>query len=125
MLPIVLLIFLAVGALTGVLGGHGGTRFGWRFVLWTFLLGSWSMVMALIWVPRIWEALFPLDEEGEDILASYLAFCAIACFIVGSLIGAVQKALFRPPAKGMCQSCGYNLTGNVSGVCPECGVAIP
>ena len=25
----------------------------------------------------------------------------------------------RPP--GHCASCGYNLTGNVSGVCPECG----
>jgi rubrerythrin len=22
---------------------------------------------------------------------------------------------------GHCQKCGYNLTGNVSGVCPECG----
>ncbi len=27
-----------------------------------------------------------------------------------------------PP--GHCQKCGYNLTGNVSGVCPECGKAI-
>ncbi len=25
---------------------------------------------------------------------------------------------------GHCQKCGYNLTGNVSGVCPECGKAI-
>jgi hypothetical protein len=24
---------------------------------------------------------------------------------------------------GVCQSCGYDLTGNVSGVCPECGRA--
>jgi hypothetical protein len=24
-----------------------------------------------------------------------------------------------------CPSCGYNLTGNVSGVCPECGTPIP
>jgi hypothetical protein len=24
-----------------------------------------------------------------------------------------------PP--GCCQGCGYNLTGNVSGICPECG----
>lgn len=25
---------------------------------------------------------------------------------------------------GVCISCGYNLTGNVSGVCPECGTPI-
>ena len=24
---------------------------------------------------------------------------------------------------GMCAACGYDLTGNVSGVCPECGNA--
>ena len=23
--------------------------------------------------------------------------------------------------RGHCKSCGYNLTGNISGVCPECG----
>ena len=27
-----------------------------------------------------------------------------------------------PP--GHCQQCGYNLTGNVSGTCPECGTAV-
>jgi hypothetical protein len=27
-----------------------------------------------------------------------------------------------PP--GHCQSCGYNLRGNVSGVCPECGTPV-
>ncbi|MHC4090717.1 MAG: hypothetical protein ACYSVY_10655 [Planctomycetota bacterium] len=26
--------------------------------------------------------------------------------------------------KGCCQGCGYDLTGNVSGVCPECGAAV-
>jgi hypothetical protein len=26
--------------------------------------------------------------------------------------------------KGHCQGCGYNLTGNVSGICPECGKQI-
>ena len=26
--------------------------------------------------------------------------------------------------QGHCQKCGYNLTGNVSGVCPECGEQI-
>ena len=27
----------------------------------------------------------------------------------------------RRPPKGHCQRCGYNLTGNVTGICPECG----
>ena len=27
----------------------------------------------------------------------------------------------RRRKKGLCIHCGYNLTGNVSGVCPECG----
>jgi len=30
----------------------------------------------------------------------------------------------RRPPLGFCQNCGYNLTGNVSGICPECGTAI-
>ncbi len=30
----------------------------------------------------------------------------------------------RRPKPGYCQSCGYNLTGNVSGVCSECGTTI-
>lgn len=29
----------------------------------------------------------------------------------------------RVPAPGCCPACGYNLTGNVSGNCPECGAA--
>ncbi|HEY3241813.1 MAG TPA: hypothetical protein VGM03_00550 [Phycisphaerae bacterium] len=27
----------------------------------------------------------------------------------------------RRPKPGHCQRCGYDLTGNTSGVCPECG----
>ena len=28
-------------------------------------------------------------------------------------------------ARGECRPCGYSRTGNVSGVCPECGVGAP
>ena len=31
----------------------------------------------------------------------------------------------RRRAPGLCAVCGYNLTGNVSGVCPECGSSLP
>jgi hypothetical protein len=28
-------------------------------------------------------------------------------------------------SRGLCPSCGYDLTGNLSGTCPECGSAAP
>ena len=31
----------------------------------------------------------------------------------------------RRRAKGLCVRCGYNLTGNVTGVCSECGTEVP
>jgi hypothetical protein len=39
----------------------------------------------------------------------------VLCLIRGPL----RRALRR--RHGLCVSCGYNLTGNTSGVCPECG----
>ncbi len=39
-----------------------------------------------------------------------------------------KKYEFKPPfdTRGLlCTGCGYNLTGNVSGRCPECGLTIP
>lgn len=26
--------------------------------------------------------------------------------------------------EGICKNCGYDLTGNVSGICPECGTPV-
>ena len=41
------------------------------------------------------------------------------------LMAAIPTAILwyrdRRPPKGHCQTCGYDLTGNVTGVCPECG----
>jgi hypothetical protein len=31
------------------------------------------------------------------------------------------RRLTRPPRPGCCEDCGYDLTGNLSGRCPECG----
>ena len=30
----------------------------------------------------------------------------------------------RAPRPGHCRNCGYDLTGNLSGICPECGAAV-
>lgn len=31
---------------------------------------------------------------------------------------------FRRRRRGLCMKCGYDLTGNVTGVCPECGTKV-
>jgi hypothetical protein len=38
------------------------------------------------------------------------------------LTGPIRRRIRR--ARGSCVKCAYNLTGNTSGVCPECGTAI-
>jgi hypothetical protein len=45
------------------------------------------------------------------VLSAYPAFA----FIRGPL------RQYRRRRNGLCTKCAYNLTGNVSGVCPECG----
>ena len=32
---------------------------------------------------------------------------------------------WKRPRPGLCKRCSYNLTGNTSGVCPECGTRVP
>ena len=49
--------------------------------------------------------------------------------LLAGLAWALWFAFERPidlrRAKGLCLHCGYDLTGNVSGVCPECGAPTP
>jgi hypothetical protein len=46
------------------------------------------------------------------------------------IVGMVLLAMHEQPktarvATAPCRSCGYNLTGNLSGICPECGTPLP
>ena len=48
------------------------------------------------------------------VLAAYPGFAFVR--------GPVRR--WRRRKRGLCLTCGYNLEGNVSGVCPECGDAV-
>jgi hypothetical protein len=55
----------------------------------------------------------------------------VPCWFLLLVFGAVPLlrasralAATRSRRRGHCAACGYNLTGNVSGVCPECGAPI-
>jgi hypothetical protein len=49
---------------------------------------------------------------------------AFASAVLGMLIGFIFVPKRYRRQTGLCQKCGYNLTGNTSGVCPECGEKI-
>ena len=40
------------------------------------------------------------------------------------LMGVKKEEVERIVSPELCSGCGYNLTGNVSGYCPECGRAV-
>ena len=42
------------------------------------------------------------------------------------LVPLVRRLRFgpTPPPRGICRKCGYDLTANASGVCPECGTIV-
>jgi len=43
--------------------------------------------------------------------------------VIPATVGYVRGRVKHPI--GCCHSCNYNLTGNISGICPECGTPIP
>jgi hypothetical protein len=60
---------------------------------------------------------------GSVILAAWFTWNIRYFWYLWRLIrwhGAVAQAEKRH-SRGHCWRCGYDLTGNVSGVCPECG----
>ncbi len=78
--------------------------------------------------PQFWvnyEGGFSLRYAG---LIGNWFFYFVVFMIVISLGGwgleQIRRRLLGHPT-GHCQTCGYNLTGNVSGICPECGNAVP
>lgn len=57
-------------------------------------------------------------------LPLYAPFFVFAAYpAIAFIRGPVRR--YRRRRRGRCLKCGYDLTGNVSGVCPECGKRTP
>ena len=61
----------------------------------------------------------PRDRPALANTGLFYLYIALCTTIIVSYILLVPKP--KPP--GHCSTCGYNLTGNTSGRCPECGAA--
>lgn len=66
----------------------------------------------------------PSSYSADTLGFLYLPLWPLTAPIVGWSIVRWHRCR-SPEAHDCCDSCGYNLTGNVSGICSECGTAIP
>jgi len=93
----------------------GQTSEGWWFcTIEPFSKGWWARSTC----PEIMR----LSAIHRDFVAIFVPLApAILVLAVASALLWRRDRRIRP---GHCLKCGYDLTGNVSGVCPECGTAI-
>lgn len=87
-----------------------------RFIWWVLLYWSGVLVLLAAFLVCFW------------FVNPFLATIVYLSFIIAVFGGPVltcailDRGRYIPPP-GECQ-CGYNLTGNVSGICPECGTPV-
>ena len=96
------------GVLLLIFGGPFTVRWHWGHKIGPSFL-SWRL-----WYPK---SAFE-GSVGLLIIPLWMPFLVV---FVPSLILLWRS---RPPNPGHCPNCDYDLTGNVSGVCPECGTKI-
>jgi len=76
-----------------------------------------SSDLGLRWPVLRWARENPRFGKGGSLV--------IPCWLMLPFIALPTAFLWyrdRRQPRGHCQTCGYDLTGNVSGVCPECGI---
>ncbi len=93
--------------------------------LMLFFIVDFPIMMVVDSLAVTW--LFELmSVPGDSGVTPFIVLGTLFYLTVGVCLGLVVSRLRQnrsiPP--GGCRECGYNLTGNESGICPECGTAI-
>jgi hypothetical protein len=81
-----------------------------------------------VWMPRFQREQNQTSSAGtyDGLWLSFPHWMPACLFALSPALYA--RGIYRRRSnmkRGLCPTCSYNLTGNTSGVCPECGNAIP
>ena len=75
------------------------------------------------WLPHLLRPRFNIDRSRGENLFIHVPLPPVIVVLAAGTAFLWYHDRRIPP--GHCKKCGYNLTGNVSGICPECGRVIP
>jgi hypothetical protein len=109
-LSFVLLAAAVFVPLTGMYAANDGYYVG-RF-------DGWHMnINAVGWLARwLWDDVPGTQISGLTVGWVALSIMPVRWLVVNELLARKARRMGRS-----CRSCNYDLTGNVSGTCPECG----
>jgi len=128
-------IFL-VGAWVASIWWQGGIWARWH---WVAVVSSGQIIIPLLGWDQLavdpWQILFVPNQNPLRLGLTYkprdgcfLPLLLIPLWLILLTTVPVTVWLWRAQRQrlpGHCRKCAYNLTGNVSGNCPECGTPIP
>ena len=110
-----------VGAIFGLPIGFACSSF---MILW---LSRKSLVSAGLILLLVVSPTVPLSILGLDVIGVE-SVLAVTCLVVfGFVVCCKAVSIYLPDIvfeHPKCRGCGYDLTGNQSGVCPECGLTL-
>ena len=97
-----------------------------RRFLWAFLLST--VVLLIVWFAALTLAVGlngAISIFGLKLSVLLLPYAACLSLTIGIVVHPL-RGWPRPKADDhpRCEKCQYDLTGNVSGICPECGTRI-
>lgn len=128
-LALIMLIVLS-GMVAGLLASaipRGFGRYGWPSTVVRRAEGIVRQYSEVSWSIDRDHDLVARNQFQEVALVVHLLGLTINA-LLGAALGVVAYGFLRPfvfrARPGRCRHCGYDLTGNVSGNCPECGTPI-
>jgi hypothetical protein len=86
--------------------------------------GPWSWQVVWCLGIELSEESFPGPSTRRSVWLPYWLLTALMLILPAFQLRRRLREQ-RKVKQGRCSSCGYDLTGNRSGICPECGRALP
>ena len=110
------LILYPIGALIGTAVAG--------FIIGRILSREYWYVKLAVASPGSYFAIYAVSPAPSAVpTAAIIIVSSFVATAIGWLIGGAGRT--KPQTPGMCPKCDYNLAGNTSGTCPECGSPIP